>query len=70
VRDLLFDFGNGNIKPLLSLTDVEFEVIQKFAAAKCLIVDHVLPGQDVAARLNIEKIIRARRDTTTVPRGQ
>jgi len=66
MRDLLVDFGDGKIKPLLDLTDIEFEVLLKPVAMNCLIVDNVEQyRQNPIARIEIEKIIRRKNVTTS-----
>lgn len=59
VRDLLIDFGDGQVKKLLDLNNVEFVVIQNLVAQHCLIVHDGVLGQDASKRIEIECLIRS-----------
>lgn len=68
MRDLMIDFGDGCVRPLLEVTDIEFKVLDEIQAAKCLVLDIVeLPGQDVEARFAIERIVRGKRNDQSQP---
>lgn len=61
MRDLHIRFADGTIKPLLELSDIEFNLVLFYAGANCLVLTDVSPSCNPIGRIELEKFIRNRR---------